>query len=363
MRALVLDGIRGWAALFVVLFHFYKELLKGVYPEVESTWWLFFIHGEFYVFIFFVLSGEALSTAFFRTMDPGKLDALLIKRYFRLTVPILFSTLIVYFIIHLGFDYHQAAATTLKSEGWLSRFLTGDTSFPRLIKFSLIDVYTKHTTQMSFNPFLWTMSVEMVGSLLVFCVCYAWPRLRQPYVLTVAATLALMALGSYYSLFVAGMLIAAFKAQIQIDMPRKNRATVLASLLAPLICLVALQAMHDQTVPIALYCFMSILSVCCAQYNPIYSRFFSSRISLYLGKISFPIYLVHFGVMISITSHMHADAGFADFLPPFWASILVSSIGIAICLPVAHVFMLMEKAVVPRLEAAILRIAINTPSG
>lgn len=350
MRTIVIDGIRGWAALCVVLFHFYKELLKGVFPQVESTWWFFFMHGEFYVFVFFVLSGEALTTAFFKTKDTRKLDVLLIKRYFRLTIPIFLSTLIVYSIIRFGFDFHRDAAVTLKSDGWLARFLTNDTSFARMVKFSLVDVYTKHTTQMSFNPFLWTMSVEMVGSLLVFCVCYAWPRLRQPYTLVGVATVSLLCLGSYYSLFLAGTLIAAYKAQQKWKFAVPSRTTQILAFVVPVGCLATLQIFHNRTVPIAVYCTMSIAAVCCVQYNQIYSKLFSSKLSLYLGRISFPLYLTHFSVMISLTSYMHANSWFADQFEPIWASLFVSTIGVAVCLPVAHAFMLLESLIVPTVE-------------
>ncbi|HEY9484592.1 MAG TPA: acyltransferase, partial [Micromonosporaceae bacterium] len=58
-----LDGIRGLAALFVVVHHSYLSSYPG-YPAITGPWWAsWFIYGHFSVVVFIVLSGFSLSVS------------------------------------------------------------------------------------------------------------------------------------------------------------------------------------------------------------------------------------------------------------------------------------------------------------
>src|SRR5215472_14785404 len=56
-----LDGIRGLAALYVVVNHIFERAFPG-YPSDRSPWWAgWFIYGRFAVVVFIVLSGFSLA--------------------------------------------------------------------------------------------------------------------------------------------------------------------------------------------------------------------------------------------------------------------------------------------------------------
>ena len=58
-----LDGMRGLAALFVVIHHSYLAAYPG-YPAITGPWWAsWFIYGHFSVVVFIVLSGFSLSVS------------------------------------------------------------------------------------------------------------------------------------------------------------------------------------------------------------------------------------------------------------------------------------------------------------
>jgi peptidoglycan/LPS O-acetylase OafA/YrhL len=199
-----IDGIRGWAALVVVLFHCFSEMLKNVVPEVTSNMLAPAFAGNYAVLIFFVLSGDALSASFHKSGSQSSVDRLLVRRYFRLTIPIFMSCCLTYFIIKLGVDFHKRAAVILNRNDWLGEFLDFNVSLFFLIKYSLMNVYTSHTRTESLNPFLWTMSIEIIGSMIVFLYCYAWERLKRPAILCLVLAIILSAMGSFYSLFFGG---------------------------------------------------------------------------------------------------------------------------------------------------------------
>ncbi len=63
MRVVGLDGIRGLAALFVVIHHCYLSSFPG-YPRTTGPWWTeWMIYGHLAVVVFIVLSGFSLTIA------------------------------------------------------------------------------------------------------------------------------------------------------------------------------------------------------------------------------------------------------------------------------------------------------------
>src|SRR4051812_23978215 len=61
-----LDGVRGWAALSVMLFHVSWETFGIVEPAFRNILTASLLNGQLDVAIFFVLSGEALSASYWR---------------------------------------------------------------------------------------------------------------------------------------------------------------------------------------------------------------------------------------------------------------------------------------------------------
>jgi peptidoglycan/LPS O-acetylase OafA/YrhL len=97
-RLAVADGLRGVAAMWVVLFHAseggHLELLKARLPD----WFVFWVfgHGELGVPIFFVLSGFVMAlTVHQAPIDVGQGFKFIARRLIRLTPPMYFSFAVV----------------------------------------------------------------------------------------------------------------------------------------------------------------------------------------------------------------------------------------------------------------------------
>src|SRR5436190_12566173 len=93
VRALEIDGIRGWASLSVLVYHAFHEMFSRLLPWLNNAWFAPVFDGRLAVCVFFVLSGDALTAAFWARggTDPRPIDRLLVRRYTRLTIPILMS--------------------------------------------------------------------------------------------------------------------------------------------------------------------------------------------------------------------------------------------------------------------------------
>lgn len=335
-----IDGIRGWAALCVLLFHLTWELFGEAMPAVRNPYTHIFLDGPLAVYVFFVLSGDALSSGFVSTRDYSSLAKGAVKRYFRLTGPIFFSCAIVYALMKLGLTYNVAAARIVGREEWLGSFISFEPDLLHLIRYGLVGVYTDHTTQTSYNPILWPMSVEMIGSLVVFTFCGALAYLRRPLPVALGCAVALWILGSWYALFFFGLSFSLLRPTGFFDRMRANRRIQVLSVVG-LVCIgiadgfaVSGPATIGDTkfvkppeVSIAMATALVFLIYC----NATLIALMRNAFSRYLGKISFPLYLTHFAIVLSLTSYEITRVE-NPFSPASFVLVVTTSIAAAILL-------------------------------
>jgi peptidoglycan/LPS O-acetylase OafA/YrhL len=318
----VLDGIRGWASLMVLLFHVLPETNRALLPELDTSLVTMICDGPLAVYVFFILSGEALSAGYLRTGDLGIVRTLASRRYFRLTVPILLASALVWLAMVSGLDAHRAAAPLLRSR-WLAAFLDFAPSLGGLLSYALRDVYFDPPAALHYVPLLWTMHIELLGSCLVFgllALLHGWgPRQR----LTAYAVTLLLAAVFVPLLtgFVIGMLLGEARQHGHLESLRRSRWRWPTLLLA-LLLLFGISAIRgaahyhvairyvlrayldhapDTPNPLLVYANALGLFLLVALLPPL-ERFLGGRLSRFLGEISFPLYLVQFAVLITLTS-------------------------------------------------------------
>jgi len=175
-----LDGMRGVAALIVVFHHgllnFTNALYTGEKRDSHFHWdvhlagkpFLIFFAGNYAVAIFFVLSGFVLSHVFSRT-DVGPLS-LTIRRYVRLSIPVTAAnllsfalccialaspSLLIYVPLGAGFD------GSLANVGW---------ALAACLKEALVNATITGQQVVTYNGALWTMQIEFIGSLLLILI-------------------------------------------------------------------------------------------------------------------------------------------------------------------------------------------------
>jgi peptidoglycan/LPS O-acetylase OafA/YrhL len=351
-RAVEIDGIRGWAALIVLLYHVFWEMLGHVLPQIRNTATGVLLNGGTAVSIFFVLSGDALSAAYFKTRDPRSVDRLLVKRYFRLTVPIFFSCLLVFILMRLGWDYHLRAASLVHSEEWLGDVLEFRPTSFNLLEYALRDVYIHHTKQGSYNPILWTMPIEMIGSMLVFLLCYVWDRLRRPSWIVSAMTASCFAAAAPYCLFGVGVLLGYARQRGLLEQLRNSTRWQIVCIAVAALAF-GLSALYRGNHASAL---VATLLVVVFYTHRLLRRFFVCSLSRYLGAISFPLYLVHFPVIISLMSWMLISSSEQPQGLDTARLGLIALSTVAVSLVAATAFRQTERFVLERLDGMLLRL-------
>lgn len=328
-----LDGLRGWAALVVVLYHLFWEMFGQIVPEFRNPVFGFFLDGELAVAIFFVLSGEALSSAYFSGRGYTAVINLAVKRYPRLAIPILASCLIVLFLSHQGLIYNAAAAKFVERPDWLGTPLGFPLSLSATLHYSLFYVFADKPID-AINPYLWTMRIELVGSGLVFATLLVWRYLPYPRLCLILIFAAFIAVPfrtpRFLSCFIVGMIFADVRIHGGFKLLQDHRY-LLPSWLAIVLVGLTDGVLHWYNHGGFYKAFFAIVLVAAIFSNRLTCQFFSSRLSRFLGDISFPLYLIQFPVFMSVTSLAIIHLSSHEMLGRWQIWIVIcSSVGICI---------------------------------
>lgn len=117
-----IDGLRGIGAFCVYNCHFVELFLEAPeHKEAQNSWaWVWIlrtplrilVEGPFWVLIFFIISGFVLPLRYFETGKGPNLCLRVLKRYFRLMLP-LFGIITMYWTyIRLGLMYFDAISNS-----------------------------------------------------------------------------------------------------------------------------------------------------------------------------------------------------------------------------------------------------------
>jgi peptidoglycan/LPS O-acetylase OafA/YrhL len=285
-----LDGLRGWAAVVVLFHHTFVDGLPANIVMANRAVWapVFFLSGGFAVSVFFVISGFSLSIRYLETGDEKGLVRLAAGRYVRLALPIFTICAITYLLLIL-----EVIPPAMQRPSPLNEFVAFEPNLSSLLNFSLINVFVSHSPTDTYDPPLWTMSYEFIGSFMVFsivAVVRSW-RLRSSSLAILF--IVLVVCQTYFALFVAGILIA--------DQFLKVDRLKSANLVGATLCaagLVMPLLLYDPSYTFA----ATFLTAGVAFFAPI-RRLFENRLGGFLGYISFPLYLVQAAVIYSFSLH------------------------------------------------------------
>ena len=188
-KDLALEGLRGLACLSVVVGHFtyiffpYLENnfrpIPGVQPAylverlLEYPPFTLAFSADAAVSIFFVLSGYVLTTKYFRNHEVSALQSAATKRYVRLMIPCFASVVLAWVIWRAGLTFSQDALA-IHVAGWVPTAYAGHFRFSQSIIQGLFGAPLFGICTL--NAPLWSIQVELIGSLLLFFVLAALGR-------------------------------------------------------------------------------------------------------------------------------------------------------------------------------------------
>ena len=297
-----LDGLRGWAALSVVLFHQLKWEFGKFIPFFDNPIASFIFDGRFAVCVFFILSGEALSSSYFNLRQDRSIASLAIKRYIRLTMPIFFIYIICFFIAKFHLVPGVEISKILGEQNPATEFLTKSVDWKFYLKSSLIDVYMDNKDINMIDTYLWTMHYEIVGSFAIFFFLFMFKSVTKPWLLAITLTfLSIFAgISGNYICFACGCFFSWLRSRgffSEMHALPAWRSLTLVAIIATVDGLANWKGVMWErkafvAIPFVFVLWTSLPSI----------TFLKNWPSKILGVLSFPVYLTQFPVVISFTS-------------------------------------------------------------
>jgi len=362
-----LDAVRGGAAVVVFTGHYFRNFAPEFEKSLNGTILYALLNGPAAVILFFVLSGFVLSR---RPILAGRVSGIVIaaiKRWPRLAGPVIVSSFFYIFgalsgafprpgqlmpgegiplpIIYWGFGRHAENIPAVLRESAFKTFFVGSAKF---------------------NDVLWSMHWEFVGSFLAlamaFVICLRLPSKFQFVILALIA-IAATAHHPYLSCFATGMIFCLVHEKFGRGRSMANGRAILLSLLAvalfsynaiepagPWSWCAKLPAETQLLLWVGLQTIAALCALSVALYNPNLRSLLSGHVGCLLGRMSFPIYLLHLFVLCSFTAWVCiiADAR----VPPFWLVLILYPATATVLFLVAYPLMKFDGWWVKTLNAA-----------
>jgi peptidoglycan/LPS O-acetylase OafA/YrhL len=282
-RLKFLDGLRGWAAVFVLLYHVFCDGIPFD-AAVGSQLKLFVpFNGGVGVFIFFVVSGFSLSIDYLARGDLRSWLRTTLGRYFRLAIPIFLACLAVHIAMKLG-----AIAPPSERLPRFQEFLTFTPTLEHLARFSFYGVFFDYRD--SYIGPLWTMRYELAGSFIALLSALALRHTRcrfGSFLVMAAIILKVVPDGDYkmLALFPVGCALADCHLRGWFSLIPNPLGVVLFSsgFAIPLFVPYSVAAWGSA----ATLLILGSISI------PATRAFLENRLSSWLGAICFPLYLIH----------------------------------------------------------------------
>jgi peptidoglycan/LPS O-acetylase OafA/YrhL len=331
-KLLYFESLRGVAAVVVIFSHFANAFFpaasihpglasrSAIDPLLHNTPLGIVLAGNFAVCLFFVMSAYVLVRPYFLSKRQDVLTSAAVRRYVRLMPPAAISILIGYIVLSLGlFTAHGQAAVTRSP--WLSAQWHFAPNLGDAVYQAFFGAFFNQTV--TYNPLLWTMTTEFLGSLLIFAVAALFGGLTRRWIIYVV--LAVLLARTYYLGFIVGMAMADYfsspRSWVRTTFAR-TRGRYFAILL--LVGLVLGAYPSDDFVGQTLYrglmvpgfstvqlmtfwhtlgAILAVTSILCWTSA---KTFLSNRWLVQLGKMSFSIYLTHLIVLCSVGTALFA---------------------------------------------------------
>jgi len=358
-----LDGLRGVAAINVMIMHFFIILVPamiysdrmpshlGNIEQIFSSTPLGLIGaGNFSVCIFFVLSGYVLTQKYFKNKNKKIIIRGAMRRYIRLFVPVLAVTILSFLMASTGVFHYYIETVMVSGNNNYDNYWTFTPDIVDAVKRAAWGSF--FTGDDTYNPVLWTMTTEFYGSMLVFAMALLFGVQRNRWTFYLAASV--LFFNSYYFAFIIGMGLAdtfssktsRFKANNKIIDNKMILSVILFSGLflgsypVGTVTNDSLYAFLNNgifEIPKLTYHILGAGMIMYVLLNSLWlQKFFSSPIPVFLGKISYSLYLIHFLIISSFTCALFLAL---NPILPYWIAAFISCfLSVLLIIPLSYLF-------------------------
>ena len=356
-KLLYLEGVRGVAACIVVLAHlknvFYVDLKADTLNyfsalthsnfagTVLNSFVEILFDGKLAVEVFWFMSGYVISIRLFSKDGISYLKTAMIKRYFRLAIPILGSVLLAWGLLKMGWMYNQQlAALSTQKYGGLAAYYHFEPNFLNALRSGLWDALFNFKPWETYNGPLWSMEPELYGSFSCFILFAVFKTMPYRYLVYFALSILAVLLGYYWPVtFIMGLTLSDIdhtsnKIKPVFEWLTKNIFSKWYYTFSLLLLLVIINGFGQKYYSAYIKMFVSTVFIITVMNSELLRRFFSHKIPVWLGKISFSVYLVHHPIICSLACYLFLYLGYQHA----YSAIVTSLISFGFILAMGYLF-------------------------
>ena len=327
-RILWLDGLKGLACFFMFLAHWGEAVYPRVHfgsdaplhtKKVEDFLHAFPLDGWVFVAVFCICSGMMLSLKVMKAQKSAdKLRSTgtqIVKRYLRLMLPMVPVAIVVWILGNTGAFWNVKAAEITGSK-WLSKYYTEAPSIVGIVESVLVKTwfYGDDTISTAF----WMMYQIFYGSMMsILMGMVYWVYKRKAFIIYGITFIVMLPRHDYVAGFALGAILALGLAEGIVDemvARLKSRAGFLPGILGIVFFVVGiiLGAYPGDSEPMwpytllpaafieAYYSIGGFLVILGVWMSGGLQRIFTGKVMLFMGKISYELFLVHIPIMFSL---------------------------------------------------------------
>ena len=327
-----LDSLRGVAAVMVVLHH--SLLCNNEIPYHDMFSQLF---GKSSVLFFFLLSGYVLSRSLSKSKNLTSIEIIgyYLRRLFRIYPAVIISLLVAALAAKF---YNEETLLKFRNE-WVISSMDGALSVKSFKSYCAeILLFSNHLN----NP-LWTIRAELVASFLLPILLITLKYLPECEIFFVFIMGVLLWLGEnqklsfywvgyqYIFTFYLGSMLASGSTLLSKITERETKVMLTLGLLMLLMAI--RRNLDNVSGSLILAAIFAPLIPC--NWPALYNLL-SIRPLIFLGRISFSIYLLHFPILLTTYQlFQNSDSNKNIYLKPFIASIILFGVTMMVTIPLA----------------------------
>jgi peptidoglycan/LPS O-acetylase OafA/YrhL len=294
-----ITGLKGMACLFIMIGHFlgiykYAESFVPNIPMIDiiaDSYFSFVIDEGWWLFLFFVVSGYLVA----KSAVKRKRDIVLkgISRFLRLGFPIIFVYIVIY-LIYLICGFHTTDTTSFFQCAWYQSFYTEkgyDITDVLMSPFNVLIL-----GNVALNVPYWVLKMMFLASISIYILKYCYEEVNaisEKYESFIFSALVIITIVSIHFSYIfaaclIGMLISLYE-----EKEIKTKPYCAFWVMALFVILYILPSIFIAVV------FFGSLIIFIPRVKWL-NAFFSSKPMLYLGKISWGIYSLHWPIICSV---------------------------------------------------------------
>lgn len=323
-----ITGLKGVAAIIIFVHHFalffYPGFIDTAAGNMRTTIGLeakiartpfniFSWGGVAGVCIFFTISGFLIAYNFYKKGKSYDINYI-IKRYFKLMIPVLLSAVVIFFIIKSRIFRTDYLVKMYDSIGLRNSYSEYNSTLVSVIWESIINLF--RTSSFPTNPPMWTMKYELIYSIASALLINVIGNHKKRYYLYLL--ILLITLNSYFLCFILGIILCDLWFNHKKMLDSLNRFDLKFILLIISLFLLSSTYANQGTFYYSilnnlfngidyLVVFHSFGAAALILYfllSEIAKKIFSKKILLYLGSQSLYIYLFHWIILNTISMYI-----------------------------------------------------------